>query len=326
VIDLLTEDGEPSSSNVIIYRDTLEALPDFIKNMTARQSYDVSHKARSSISLTKTEQQQLVSFLWVMKDVKAEFKRRFDDERLVLYQIQSLTRLLPGRFMGTLDVDAIWLNDNIINEYGHLLSQRPSMKNSLFIDSNALLWMERYRDTPDFLGPRGDKSIFYDRFVNEMAFETSDLIYFPCNCGNTHWILIILSLKKKEAYAFDSLSKYDEVRLREIADTYLIPFCKTVLRRKFGVTNLPLYNINLEDGEWKYHDINCPRQLNGYDCGVFVCMFMDFASDDIDSQRLSDFSYFREGNCDWPRNLLQANIDYFRLKIAIDIIRGDLGY
>jgi len=329
VIDLLTENEEPESNeeNLILYRDLIKDIPDFIKNMTARQSYEISHKARSSISFTKAEQQQLVTFLRIMKDVNAGFKRHLDDERFALRQIRSFTRLIPGRFRGKLAIDEIWLNDNIINEYGRLLSQRPSMKNNLFINSKYLAIMERYKDTPDFLGPRGDKSIFYDRFVHKMAFETSELIYFPCNLDNTHWILIILSLKKKEVYAFDSSSMGNGERPREIADTYLIPFCKNVLRRKFGnTTNLPTFDINLEEGEWKYYDINCPQQLNGYDCGVFVCMFMDFASDDIDLQNLSDFSYFSDGSCDWAPKVLQANIDYFRFKIAIDIIRGDLGY
>jgi hypothetical protein len=154
-----------------------------------------------------------------------------------------------------------------------------------------------------------------------MAFETSELIFFPCNISETHWIVITLSLTKKIVYAFNSMcSNDDSLMIQNIAKTYLIPFCKVILRRRAA-------NINLDEGgEWQYYTVACPQQLNCVDCGVFVCMFMDFASDDIDPQCLSKFSFCRDESSERPNNMLQANIDYFRLKIAIDIIRGDLGY
>lgn len=58
--------------------------------------------------------------------------------------------------------------------------------------------------------------------------------------------------------------------------------------------------------EWKL--VTCepdvPRQENGYDCGVFTCMFADFLS------------------CDRPLSFNQKHITQCRERIALSIMKG----
>jgi hypothetical protein len=345
MLDLtLNQAEETTNIRLTLYQNTLYGLPDFIRNMPTRQSYEARSSvslsenerkqqlmtARSTVSLSENEKQQLITFLLSMKELDGTFKRHIDDERLIFDELKSFSSLIPRSLIprscrGTLSIRENWLNEDIINEYGRLLSQRPSMKTRLILATHVYPKLVVYKNYPDFAGAntrREGLSTWLDVIVQTMAFETSELIFFPCNISATHWIVITLSLTKKEVYGFNSMDSIDDLlMIQNIAKTYLIPFCKVILRRRAA-------NINLDEGgEWQYYTVACPQQLNCVDCGVFVCMFMDFASDDIDPQCLSKSSFCRDESSERPNNsMLQANIDYFRLKIAIDIIRGDLGY
>ena len=50
-----------------------------------------------------------------------------------------------------------------------------------------------------------------------------------------------------------------------------------------------------------------PQQRNGFDCGMFVVMTVDFLMDDLD---LVNFS--------------QEDMEYFRMRVSVDIIHGYL--
>jgi sentrin-specific protease 1 len=70
--------------------------------------------------------------------------------------------------------------------------------------------------------------------------------------------------------------------------------------------------ITLDESEWKLtaHPTT-PQQKNGYDCGVFSIMAADFLTDDFVIHELA---------------YKQENMDFLRIKIGVDIIRGRLRY
>lgn len=57
--------------------------------------------------------------------------------------------------------------------------------------------------------------------------------------------------------------------------------------------------------------LRTPQQLNGNDCGVFTIVCADFLSDDLP---IIESSYN------------QTEMDFFRMKIGTDMIRGKLQY
>ena len=50
-----------------------------------------------------------------------------------------------------------------------------------------------------------------------------------------------------------------------------------------------------------------PQQHNGFDCGVFVAIYVDFLMDDLELE-----------------NFCQEDMEYFRMRLSVDIIRGYL--
>ncbi len=57
------------------------------------------------------------------------------------------------------------------------------------------------------------------------------------------------------------------------------------------------------------NQVTTPKQLNGYDCGVFISMFADFILEDIP---LINFN--------------QSDIPLFRERMCLHITRGKLSY
>jgi len=164
--------------------------------------------------------------------------------------------------------------------------------------------------------------------------ETVQYLFVPCGLGR-HWVLAILNLRTNEMILLDSLYEKDRSPslCEEIGKDYLIPFFSFLLLTRTGGSSERLkskYNIDL-DKNWTYRSMDVPRQQNEIDCGAFTCMLADFCADEHDPMKLQQQVFFGgdetiESFLNNDTTMLQANIDYFRLKIAIDILRGDLGY
>ena len=69
--------------------------------------------------------------------------------------------------------------------------------------------------------------------------------------------------------------------------------------------NLSENDDKLNNG-WKQRHPICPKQNNYYDCGVFVCKFMDYIT--------------REQKM----NFTQVDMEYFRTLIGIELINGNV--
>jgi len=72
------------------------------------------------------------------------------------------------------------------------------------------------------------------------------------------------------------------------------------------------YGFSLEKSEWHLESIQqTPKQDNGKDCGIFTIMCADFLMDNLP---ICEESFGQE------------HMEFLRLKIVNDIIRGDLEY
>ena len=77
---------------------------------------------------------------------------------------------------------------------------------------------------------------------------------------------------------------------------YLNEECKQFNITDFNCTDYEVINMD---------NFNCPKQMDGYNCGVFTIMFMEFISHGID-YKLVNHSY----------------MDHFRSYIAITLKQG----
>lgn len=89
-------------------------------------------------------------------------------------------------------------------------------------------------------------------------------VLVPINTDE-HWTLGVFYMEEKRLTIYDSLGGHDEVAINNLWDF---------------LNNEYVSNTNQKmPGDWVYErDKRTPQQLNGLDCGVFICLFADFLS------------------------------------------------
>jgi hypothetical protein len=209
----------------------------------------------------------------------------------------DLSRLRPG----------CWLNDEIINLYMRLLQERDTRLhenqkgeeypkchffNSFFLSKLYKdAGMYEYNNVRRWTVPGRLKAVGQSR----SSILDCDKIIVPVNQCNVHWVVAVINLEEKRFEYYDSLNGEDSECLNYLAQ-YLVDEFK---------------NKRSEDRkdilEWpKVYPKSIPKQVNGYDCGVFLLLFSDYLSK---AARL-DFS--------------QEHINDFRVKLAMDFTQMEV--
>ncbi|XP_040596747.1 sentrin-specific protease 2-like [Mesocricetus auratus] len=151
-----------------------------------------------------------------------------------------------------------WLNDDIINFYVNLLSQRSKSP-----DYAAIHTFNTFFHTK--LKCRGYRSV--KRWTRAVNIFEKDIVLVPIHL-EVHWNLVVIDLRQKTIAYWDSMGLKRPSVLRMIFQ-YLQEESKA--RR----------NIDLDPLEWRQHSMaaeEIPLQLNKSDCGVFTCKYADYIS------------------------------------------------
>jgi len=124
-----------------------------------------------------------------------------------------------------------------------------------------------------------------------------DKLFIPINHPGVHWALVCVFVLAKTICYYDSLGE-----VGGSAVSAILKYLEWEHMRKYGK--------ELPQGWRLIPDTPCPRQDNGNDCGVYICMFMDYLSlgRPLDVTRITHD---------------EVNIGY-RKHIAASIIRGAL--
>ncbi|XP_078084968.1 sentrin-specific protease 2-like isoform X2 [Mustelus asterias] len=122
-----------------------------------------------------------------------------------------------------------------------------------------------------------------------------DLILVPVHLG-VHWCLTVADLRKKIILHLDSMGQWND----DVCWT-LLRYLQEESKNKKG--------RHLDSSEWvlrsmRSHEI--PQQMNGSDCGVFVCKYADYIAKDEQI------------------NFTQHDIPYFRMKMVWEILHKRL--
>ena len=189
-----------------------------------------------------------------------------------------------------------WLNDEAVNYTMLMLQQRdeelctidPTRRPSHFYSSYFV----------DRLHGSGSGYCYSNirRWSKKFKTFDQDKIFFPVNRGNTHWTMAAIYIEKREIIYYDSMGSAG----RDITES-LLRYLDDESKDKRGY---PLEDKN----SWSLKKGKSPIQTNGYDCGVFATMNIDFLSDDL------------------PLQYNQGDIALFRNKIAANIVRGTMDY
>jgi len=204
-------------------------------------------------------------------------------------QRQSMHSLQPGQ----------WLNDEVIHYFYLMLANRdeqlskvdPSRKRSHFYKSFFLtkLFDEgasnkyKYSNVKRWSKRVPGKDIF-----------ALDKIFFPCNLSNVHWACAVIFVQEKRIQFYDSMTGDGMYHMNG-----LLNYLKDEWKAKKG-GGLP----DLEKWRLLSCTADTPVQENGFDCGVFTCMFADFLS------------------MDRPLSFSQRHVTECRKRIALSIMKG----
>ena len=208
----------------------------------------------------------------------------------------DLSRLNPG----------CWLNDEIINLYMRLLQERDTRLHAEGKEKypschflNSFFLSKLYKDTGSYdyesvrrwTAPGRLKAIGQTR----KSILDCEKIIIPVNQSNVHWVLAVIDLKNKRFEYFDSLYGEDDACLDFLSQYLMDEFKNKRNEERPDILEWP-----------KVYQKSIPKQVNGYDCGVFLILFADYLSK---SAKL-DFS--------------QNNIENFRVKLALDFSRMEV--
>jgi len=211
-----------------------------------------------------------------------------------------------------------WLNDEIINFWGAMLMERAERC------KKAARGKEKEDDAaadPDDLGRFGHSAPLHNiHYFNTFFFAklvdpgyekgrlakwtkavdifTKDIILIPVNLGNQHWTCAAINMKKKRIEYYDSMGSR-RAKVYMLLRDYLNKEHMTKKSKPFDFTG------------WEdfFDNENVPQQENGWDCGVFTCMFMEGLSR---GEEVEDF-VFEQRNMPYLRQRLMWEISRQRL-------------
>jgi hypothetical protein len=244
---------------------------------------------------------------------------------------------ITGADFGTLEFPA-WLNDSVINYFVELSLER-SMKHQLGIKSHlfnshffALLANDAL-PKKDALSTK-TKGKFDLRKVDHgrvarwtkkiNIFQEMDLVFVPVNKDNSHWCLVVIDMINTEIKAYDPAASPCDMHL-EVIHKYLMEEHKV----QYDGEELPkAWHTTDTTNDW-----NVPRQGNGCDCGVFVCMYAYYLSMGMVFHNPKPFNGVGSGDETKPPPdavfFTQADIygntmDFCRTKIGLSILNKDV--
>ncbi|XP_054691801.1 sentrin-specific protease 2 isoform X2 [Grus americana] len=179
-----------------------------------------------------------------------------------------------------------WLNDEVINFYMTLLVERSKKEGYPAVYAFSTFFYPK-------LVSGGYKAV--RRWTRGVDLFKQDLILVPIHL-RVHWALVVIDVRKKTIKYFDSMGQKGD-KICEILFQYL----QEESREK--------RNLELTFSEWTLRSMEpheIPQQLNGSDCGVFMCKYADCISRDK------------------PITFTQNHMPYFRRKMVWEIIHQQL--
>ena len=194
-----------------------------------------------------------------------------------------------------------WLNDEVIHYYLSMLTKRddalsvanPGRKRSHFFKSFFFTKLFDEGVTNEYKYSNVKR---WSKKVPGKDIFALDKILFACNVLSTHWTCVVIFMQEKRIQFYDSMRgdgyHYLDGLLQYLKDEWAV--------KKGG--ELP------DADKWTVvgSETSVPQQTNGYDCGVFTCMYADFLSLDL------------------PLSFNQGHIDHCRHHISLSILDGKI--
>ncbi|XP_010143337.1 PREDICTED: LOW QUALITY PROTEIN: sentrin-specific protease 2-like [Buceros rhinoceros silvestris] len=215
------------------------------------------------------------------REVRAAFGRGQPEEIMSCAFNLKVTREDIGTLCGLR-----WLNSEVINFYMKLLVERNKKAGYPTVHAFNTFFYTKLT-SGGYTGVR--------RWTRGVDLFEQDIILVPIHL-RMHWALVVIDVRKKTITYYDSLrQKGDKI-------------CQTLFRY-LQEESREKRNVDLASSEWTLHSMEpheIPQQLNGSDCGVFMCKYADYISRDE------------------PITFTQRDMPGFRKKMAWEILHQQL--
>ncbi|CRH02765.1 sentrin-specific protease 1, putative [Plasmodium relictum] len=199
-------------------------------------------------------------------------------------------------------IDTQWLNDEVINFYLSMLQEYNEQK----VKNDSSYFPKIFTFSTFFFQSLSSNGCYnyckVSRWTKRKKVDifSFDLILIPLHVGGNHWTLGSINIKDKKIKLYDSLNMPNK-NFFEYIRRYIVDEAKDKKQ------------IDINISTWEYDkngnsEIGAPFQENGYDCGVFTCMFAKCLS----FNREFDFN--------------QNDIKEIRLKMVYEISKGYLAF
>jgi len=177
-----------------------------------------------------------------------------------------------------------WLNDEVVNFYFNLVKQRNEENNLSKVHVfNTFFYPKIIK-----MGHAGVK-----RWTRKIDVFSFDLILIPVHLG-MHWCLAAIDFQNKQIAYYDSLKGNNGK-------------CLQALSEYLQAESLDKKKVDFDFNGWtEVMPKDIPEQLNGSDCGVFMCKYAEYKS------RYAEFTF------------TQDHIPYFRKRMVYEIISQKL--
>lgn len=181
-----------------------------------------------------------------------------------------------------------WLNDEVINFYMNLIMERSELREN---DGYPKVYA-----TNTFFLPRLASGGYagVKRWTRKVDIFAKEVILVPVHVNGVHWCMAIINLKAKTIKYYDSMGKANEKVLAMLA-SYLQEEMRDKKQQVLDMSGWQIENV-----------AGIPQQQNGYDCGVFSCMFAEFVTRNR------------------PLTFSQSHMEYFRQKMVLEISTGKM--
>ncbi|KAJ9101474.1 hypothetical protein QFC19_005125 [Naganishia cerealis] len=192
-----------------------------------------------------------------------------------------------------------WLNDEVINFYGAMLMDRAKKEGKRKVHFfNSFFFSKMAKD--------GYEKSRIGRWTKKIDIFAKDIIIFPINQNNVHWVCGAINIKDKRFEFYDSMSTVPNTKAFAVMREYLQ---KEHMDKKKKPIDL---------SEWEdYSDPRGPQQLNAHDCGVFTCQTLEHRArgvgDKGDDMNESAAWEFEQKHMDEIRKLMQWELIHAKL-------------
>ncbi|XP_016998257.3 interaptin isoform X2 [Drosophila takahashii] len=184
-------------------------------------------------------------------------------------------------------LDGEWLNDEVINFYMNLMTERSEKRPGELPATYAMntFFVPRLLQA----GHAGVK-----RWTRKVDIFSKDVIPVPVHVNGVHWCMAIIHMRNKTIHYYDSMGQPNQPVLNAL-EAYLREESLDKRKQPFDTSVFKIESAP-----------NVPQQQNGSDCGVFSCMFAEYISRDV------------------PITFCQTEMEYFRRKMVLEIAAGEI--